>query len=264
MRLRDRVALIAGAGSEIGAGIALRFAREGAALALVDTDETAAQATADAVRGLGATLHGVGKTPQDRATADSMVAEIVAEAGRVDILVNAADRQAGWAPLADKTPEDFDLVQATLREATIMMQAASLPMRAVGGGSIIILGSTFGHYTQRFIAEYKASKAALLGLAISAAHEWGPWGIRVNILETAADTQDFRAFSAGREQEIADRLALLPMRRRGDIERDIAGAALFLASDDSRYLTGEVIHADGGEHLSSPVFEPESSRSFDA
>ena len=135
-------------------------------------------------------------------------------------------------------------------------------MQARGGGSIIALGSTYGFYTQRYIADYKAAKAALYGLVLSAAHEWGPFGIRANLLETAADTEEFRAFRSCREHEVATRLALLPLRRMGDIERDIGGAALFLASDDSRYLTGEVVHADGGEHLSVPVFEPETTLAF--
>ena len=150
----------------------------------------------------------------------------------------------------------FGISMRAFYESLWMMQAVFPVMRQGGGGSIIALGSTYGHFTQRFIADYKAAKEAVKGLVLSAAQEWGPYNIRVNILEAALDSTEFQNYKAGHKARVDDAIAIVPMRRMGDPVRDIGGAAVFLASDDSRYLTGEIVHADGGEHLSAPVFEP--------
>lgn len=257
-RLPGRVAIVAGSGSDIGAGIARRLSREGVSIVLVDADPAAAHRTSTVIEEMGGKAYSAGAAPQDRDAADRISAAAISHFGRIDILIACADHHTAWGPLEEKSAASFSDAMRSFRETLLLMQAVFPGMRAGGGGSIIALGSTYGHFTQRYIADYIAAKEALKALVRSAAQEWGPFNIRVNLLEAAAETEEFRSFRARRGAEATEaKLALLPMPHRGDVERDIGGAALFLASDDSRYLTGEVIHADGGEHLATPVFEPD-------
>ncbi|MDR7157267.1 3-oxoacyl-[acyl-carrier protein] reductase [Sphingobium xenophagum] len=256
-RLFGRVAIVAGSASAIGCGIARRFASEGATVVLIDADPAAAERTSHAIGQFGGSVCIIAEAPPSREAADRTIADILARCGRVDILVAAADYRTTWERLLDKTEAAFDEAFRSFREAAVLLQATLPAMRAGGGGSIIALGSTYGQSTQPYIADYLAAKAALKSLVFSAAQEWGPFNIRANLLTAAADTEEFRKYRERRgASEIDAGLEQLPMPYRGDVVRDIGGAALFLASDDSRYLTGEVIHADGGEHLATPLFEP--------
>ena len=256
-RLSARVAIVSGAGAPIGSGIAQRLAMAGASVVLVDADATAARKTRDLIEQAGGSARLGPAAPADRDEANRVVRDTLSRYERLDILVAGADYRTRFEPLADKSLASFDTAMRAFNEALGLIQAVFPAMCASGGGSIIALGSTCGHHTHRFIADYKAAKEALKALVFSAAHEWAPFNIRANMLEAAADTDAFRHLEAIQGEAIAAQLAMLPMRRMGDVVHDIGGAALFLASDDARYLTGEVIHADGGEHLSSPVVDPD-------
>lgn len=256
-RLARRVVLIAGAGSPIGRGIALRLGREGAIMALVDDDLAAVEQTAEAVHLAGGTacVMGIGAIDQD--AAGRLVQQVLSRFGRIDVLIAAADSNPSWLALADKSDECFTEAFRPFNEARWLMQAVLPVMRDGGGGSIVVMGSRFGQFTQPYIADYLAAKEATRSLVLSAAQEWGPHNIRVNLLTAAADTDEFEAYRIRRgAAEVDAALAQVPMPYRGDPESDIGGAALYLSCDESRYLTGEIIHADGGEHLVAPVFEP--------
>ncbi|GAA0332900.1 SDR family NAD(P)-dependent oxidoreductase [Sphingomonas oligophenolica] len=257
-RLAGRVAIVAGAGGAIGRGIALRLCREGASVAIVDADPEAAQQASEMIRETGGSAWAAGDSPSDRTTADVAVERVLSRFGQIDILVAAADYRTHWQPIADKSAASFAEAMRSFNEALFLMQAVYPVMRQAGGGSIIALGTTYGHFTQPYIADYIAAKEAIKAMVRSAAQEWGPFNIRVNLLEAAADTKEFQLYRTRRgAEEIDAALAMVPIPYRGDVVRDIGGAALFLASDDSRYITGEIIRADGGEHLATPVFEPD-------
>lgn len=258
LRLDQQVAVMAG--SAIVRGIAVRFAQEGASIAIIDSDKAEADKTIAAVQGAGGRAELIGATPVDRAGAGQCIERALSLFGRIDILLAGMDSEPVWQPIADRNIGSFMQAHSSCQQALYLMQAVFPIMRDAGRGSIIALGSTHGRYTQPGIADYLAAKEALKAIVRGAAQEWGPCNIRVNLLEAAAETEAFQAYRARRGAAVVDAaLAGIPIPRRGDPVKDIGGAALFLASDDSRYLTGEIIRADGGEHLAAPVWHPAPS-----
>jgi NAD(P)-dependent dehydrogenase (short-subunit alcohol dehydrogenase family) len=254
-RLSGRVALITGGGGSIGRGIAQRLAQEGATIVIVDSEAASATETLALIERDGHAAMMLQGDVSEKKFATHVVDQAVSRLGRLDILVAASQSDTRYLPLAD-IGEDSLAAAALGYRATLWMMQAALPHMRARGGAIIALGSTRGHHAQRYIADYRAMSESIRALVVSAAQEWGPYGIRVNLLETAADTPEFRRYRADHVNAVDAAVAQLPLRRMGDPVQDIGGAALFLASDDSRYLTGEVIHADGGEHLCAPAIEP--------
>jgi 3-oxoacyl-[acyl-carrier protein] reductase len=249
-RLADRVALITGGGQGIGRGIARRFASEGAAVVIAELDPSRGQSVAEEISSMGAKSVFVRADVRERDDVEASVAAAVKNFGRLDVLVNNATALAPRVLLEDKTDEMFEhSLRVNLWAALWSMRAAFPHMREQGGGSIInfrSLDGELGHWLQ---SDYNVSKEAIGGLTRSAAAEWGRFGIRVNAICPAAA-------GAGHEQlqrEDPARLARIegsvPLLRIGDPERDIGGAALFLATEDSCYVTGVTLYVDGGLHL---------------
>lgn len=257
-RLNQQVAVMTG--SAIARGIAIRFAQEGAFIAIIDSDRAEADRTIAAVQAAGGRAEIIGATPFDRTGAGQCIERALSRYGRIDILVAGMDSEPVCQPIADRDIGSLMQAHSSCQQALFLMQAVFPIMRDAGRGSIIALGSTHGRYTQPGMADYLAAKEALKAIVRGAAQEWGPFNIRVNLLEAAAETEAFQAYRARRGAAVVDAaLAGIPIPRRGDPVKDIGGAALFLASDDSRYLTGEIIRADGGEHLAAPVWQPAPS-----
>jgi NAD(P)-dependent dehydrogenase (short-subunit alcohol dehydrogenase family) len=125
-----------------------------------------------------------------------------------------------------------------------------------GGGRIINLCSLNGVNAHMLTAEYNAGKEALRALTRTAAREWARHGILANVICPAAATASYEAFRQAAPENAAELLRLNPIGRMGDPEEDIGGVALFLASDDSRYVTGNTIYADGGSHISGVPWAP--------
>ena len=158
------------------------------------------------------------------------------------------EARAGWSKV--KTMEQMDHgLRVGLRSALWAMQASVSAMRAQGRGNIVNMCSLNGVNAHMGTAEYNCAKEALRALTRTAAREWAPYGIVANAICPAAKTAASRAvFAANPELEImAD--AANPMGRLGDPEGDIAPVAVFLASDDARYLTGNTLFVDGGSHI---------------
>jgi NAD(P)-dependent dehydrogenase (short-subunit alcohol dehydrogenase family) len=140
---------------------------------------------------------------------------------------------------------------------TLWAMLAVLPaMRARGGGRIINIGSIYGDNVSEYIGDYNAATAAVHGLTRTAAMEWGRHNILVNVLMPTVDSAAFRDYCARHADDIAQPLTLIPLGRFGDAERDIGGAALFLVGPHGSYITGQVVHADGGYHMAGPVYVP--------
>jgi len=242
LRLQDKTAVITGAGKGIGAAIALRFNQEGAKLLLLDLDETNAVKLADELNAAGGHALAFQVDVTDRQAVDKVIKDAILQFGTIDILVNNAGivRDA----LAHKMKEeDWDIVMnVNLKGAFNMVQAVIGLMRGNGYGKIINLSSAgrFGNVGQ---TNYSASKEAIVGFTRSLAKECGSKGINVNAIAPGTIQTDMYY---GIPENIRDMMKFItPLGRAGKPE-EVANLCLFLASDESSYITGQVIHCDGG------------------
>lgn len=250
-RLVGRVALVTGAGRGVGRGIARRLAREGAAVVVADIDVASGEAVAAEIGdGLGAEGLFVPTDVSRRDEVEAMVAATVDRFGGLDVLVNNAQWVSDKVPLEQKTDE---MLAGTLDSglwATFWGMQAALPhLRARGGGRVINLCSLIGRTGQPGYADYAATKQAIEGLTRVAANEWARHGILVNAIAPVARTPAVDRYAADHPEAVRAAEQANPLGRLGDPEQDIGGVALFLASDDARYVTGTTIYADGGAHL---------------
>ncbi|MEI7479826.1 MAG: SDR family oxidoreductase [Actinomycetes bacterium] len=259
--LRDRVAIITGAADGIGAGIAKRFAHDGARLVLADLNTEKLEALAEHLRATtSAELLTCSTDVANKEGVQSMVALATATHGRIDCLVNNAWGGGTVSRLEDKTDE---LLQHGLDVAYFgsfwAMQAAFPTMKAQGKGSIVNLCSLNGVNAHMGTAEYNGAKEALRALTRTAAREWAPYGIRANAVCPGAKSAAFRSMAKRHPELEAMADAANPMGRLGDPETDIAPVIAFLASDDSRYLTGNTLFVDGGSHINGVQWVPDFS-----
>lgn len=256
-RLEGRVALVTGAGFGIGRGIARRFAREGSAVTVAEIDPMSGERTAAAVDELGGRGLFVRTDVTDKAACQAAVAATVGRFGRVDVLVNNAWGGGTIKRLEHKTDDDMlHGLRLGFLSHFWLMQAVFPHLRAQGGGAIVNLCSLNGVNAHMYSAEYNTAKEASRALARTAAREWARHGIRVNVICPAAATEAYEAFAAMAPANAASLLVQNPMGRMGDPEEDIGGVALFLASDESRYLTGNTLFVDGGSHINGVQWDP--------
>jgi NAD(P)-dependent dehydrogenase (short-subunit alcohol dehydrogenase family) len=251
--LSGRVALITGAGAGIGAGIARRFADEGAQVVVAEFDEASGKAVADEVGGLF-----VATNVADKGQIEAAVATALAECGSLDVLVNNAWGGGGLARVEQKTDEELAHGVAVGYYAPFWAMRAAFPhMKERGWGRVVNMCSLNGVNAHVGSLEYNAAKEALRALTRTAAREWAPTGVTVNALCPAAKSQAF--FRAIAEypglEAMAD--AANPMGRMGDPYEDIAPVVVFLASEGSRYLTGNTLFADGGGHINGVAWAPD-------
>jgi len=257
-RLQDRVAIITGSGQGIGRGIARRYAREGARILVAEYDTETGPRTVGEVEALGSEALFVATDVGERAQVEAMVAAAVERWGRVDILVNNA-----WSGAGPQRIEWFDdaELERSWRIGFLSSQwsmSAVLPhMRSQGGGSVINLCSLNGVNAHMFTMNYNTAKEALRALTRTAAVEWGPFNVRCNVICPAAATEAYKAFAGANPETATEMLKQNPLGRMGDPEDDIGGVALFLASDDSIYLTGNTLFVDGGGAINGVDWRPE-------
>jgi 3-oxoacyl-[acyl-carrier protein] reductase len=242
-RLQDRVALVIGAARGIGEGIAQRFVEEGARVTIADTEVEAGKATAARLKG-----RFVAVDISHKADAERAVAETLAAYGNLDILVQNAGIYP-WTLIENTDPDEWDKVLAVNLKGTFLAAQAALPhMKARKSGRMIFTSSITGpRVTSPGHGHYSASKAGINGFIKAAALEFSGYGITVNGIEPGNIlTEGMKAHrSAAFIKSMED---AVPLGRLGT-PRDIANAALFLASDDASYITGTTIIVDGGQTL---------------
>jgi len=218
MELAGKTVLIVGA-DDIGLGIAKRFSRAGASVSVTDAREPPGLIACDAL--------------------------VVNTLGPPDV-----------APLEQQSDGAFSAALERVTVAAGLMCAALTGMRDRGGGRFILIGHRYGETVSEGIGPYHAAACALVGLMRSAAVEWGKWGVTTNLLLPFASTAELRAAREKRPKIVDMLTGQVALKRAGDPVEDIGGAALYLASADAAFVNGQVLYADGGQHIAAPVLNP--------
>jgi 3-oxoacyl-[acyl-carrier protein] reductase len=242
--LEGKVALVTGAARGIGKAIALKFASEGAHVAFTDLaiDENGL-ATQKELEAFGVKAKGYASNAANFEDAHNVVAEILKDFGRVDVLVNNAGITRDGLMMR-MTEQQWDMViNVNLKSAFNFIHALTPIMMKQKCGSIINMASVVGVSGNAGQSNYSASKAGMIGLAKSIAKELGSRGVRANAIAPGFILTDMTAVLS--EEVKAEWAKQIPLRRGGTPE-DVANTALFLASDLSSYVTGQVIHVCGG------------------
>jgi NAD(P)-dependent dehydrogenase (short-subunit alcohol dehydrogenase family) len=240
VKFRDRTVLVTGASRGIGRSIALRFAEEGARLALVARTEAELLATASLVEQIGGRTVAIPTDIRDRAGADACVERAEKELGAVDVLVNNAGVFL-WRPFLNLTEEEWDLVITTnLTGAANFCRAVIPGMMERRRGRIVNVSSIHGMRGEANLAAHSAAKFGLIGLTQSLAREFREFNIAVNAVcpGTVENKQD-ETGAADRAEPLAEKLW----------PRDVARTVLFLASDDAAAITGAALEVFGGTHF---------------
>lgn len=245
--LNGKTALITGAARGIGKAIALKFASEGANIAFTDLqiDENG-KATETEIAALGVKCKGYASNAADFEQSAEVVKQVKEEFGSIDILVNNAGITKDGLMLRMTEAQWDAVIGVNLKSAFNFIHACVPVMMRQRGGSIINMASVVGVHGNAGQANYAASKAGMIALAKSVAQEMGPKGIRANAIAPGfIDT----AMTQGLSEEIRKEwVSKIPLRRGGQTE-DIANTALFLASDLSSYISGQVLQVDGGMNM---------------
>ena len=239
----DKIVVITGASKGLGRAMALGFAEAGADIVVASRKIEACELVAGEIRALGRSALPLRCHVGDWEECDALIDATIAEFGRIDVLVN----NAGIAPvppsLRDVTPELFDKTLAVNLKGPLRLTA--LAAEHMGeGGSVINISSKASLHAMPFTVVYAAAKAGLNALTRAAAVEYGPRGIRVNAI--VCGTFETDSFNHGTPPEMREQLSENVSLRRIASADEIVGTALFLASDASSYLTGELVVLDGG------------------
>ncbi len=243
-RLEGKVAVVTGANSGIGLATAKRFVREGARLFVTGRRQPELDA---AVREIGGKTTGVSGDVSNLADLDRLYDVVRHEAGFIDVLFANAGG-GGFSPLGEITEEHYDHTFDTNVKGTLFTVQKALPLLR-DGASVILTGSTAAVTGVPAFSVYSASKAAIRSFARSWILDLAPRRIRVNVLAPGAtSTPGWHALAASEEQDLEMQrltIAATPLGRLGDPD-EIAGAALFLASDESSFVNGSELFVDGG------------------
>ena len=238
--LEGKVALITGASRGIGKAIALKFAAEGADIAF--TDIKIIEDTVKELEATGVKVRAYASNAADFAQTHETVEQVLADFGRIDVLVNNAGITRDGLMLRMDEAQWDAVINVNLKSAYNYIHACTPVMARQRGGSIINMSSVVGVSGNAGQCNYSASKAGLIGLAKSIAKEMGPRGIRANCIAPGFIISDM---TAALPEDVREAwIKTIPLRRGGTPE-DVAKVALFLASDLSSYVSGQVIHCCG-------------------
>lgn len=241
MKLQDQVAIVTGAGRNIGEEVAALLASEGAKVAVVDMDKGRGDKVAEAIKAHGGRAAAFVANVADEAQVEKMVKDVVATFGGVDILVNNAAISDNKHML-EITKEEWDRVIAvTLTGPFLVGRAAAKQMVAQGrGGKIVNVGSTSGFRGRPRALAYTAAKGGVANLTRSMAVQLAPHNIRVNCVAPN------KIGSPVGKDEFDPTRPVVNLRNRTGLPADLAKAVLFLVSDDSDFIVGDILFVDGG------------------
>jgi 3-oxoacyl-[acyl-carrier protein] reductase len=245
--LEGKVALISGAGRGIGKAVALRFAENGADVAFTDLElNDAVLSTVAELEQYGVKVKAYASNAADFEQTHKVVDEVIADFGRIDILVNNAGITKDGLMMRMGEAQWDAVINVNLKSAFNFIHAVTPIMARQRGGSIINMSSVVGVSGNAGQCNYSASKAGMIGLAKSIAKEMGPRGIRANCIAPGfIITEMTNALS----EEVREQWSKAIPLRRGGTPEDVANVALFLASDLSGYVSGQVIHCCGGMNM---------------
>lgn len=244
--LSGRVAVVTGAASGLGAAISIGYAQSGVTVVLADVNETGAQATATTITEQGGKAQVRRLDVTSKAEVDALADDVVADCGRVDILVNSAG--TAFRSAAEEFPEErFDFIlDLNLKGTYLCCQAFGRKMLAQGKGSIINLGSIGSFIAYPWASAYLASKGGVLGITRGLALEWRERGVRVNAIGPTLMDSPLTRQAAQRTSLTADFIKARMLRPRLGLPRELIGAAIYLASDASELVTGHTLMCDDG------------------
>jgi NAD(P)-dependent dehydrogenase (short-subunit alcohol dehydrogenase family) len=248
-KLEGKTAIVTGAGQGIGRGIALAFAREGARVVIAEIKPETAEAAAGEIRGLGGEAMPVVCDVGDQEQVVRMVEQAVARFGPVDILVNNAQGYVPLRGIEDLEEKHWDKSLRTGLKATWYCCKAVFPHMKGRGGRIINFASAAALVGMEGMATYNATKEAIRGLTRTAAREWGRHNINVNVICPSAMTPQMEWRQQHFPEEHEKHMEAVALHRVGDPERDIGSVAIFLACEDSDFITGHTFMVDGGFHM---------------
>lgn len=247
--LEGKVAIITGASKGIGESIARGMAEAGAKVIVSSRKQAAVDAVAEGFKADGLEAMGIACHVGDDAQLQNLVDKTMETYGRIDIIVNNAATNPVFAPIAQVEGNIFDKIMSINVKSPFAFSNMVYPiMKKQGGGSIIHISSVEGHKPSAGLGLYSVSKAALIMLTQSQAKEWGQDGIRVNAICPGLIQTKFSAALWQNEKVLKTVEKHLPLRRMAQPD-EMAGLALFLASDASSYCTGGTFDADGGHMI---------------
>ena len=245
MKLKDKAVIITGGAGGIGSGMAKAMVKEGAKVAIVDLNEEQGNAVLSELQEISPDSMFIKADLTEREKLHEIVDTVVDKYGKLDVLVNNAhaSRQVNFE---DTTQADMDFSFDTGFYPTFYLMQSAFPHLKESKGSVINFASGAGLEGQKTQTAYAAAKEAIRAISKVAANEWGEYGINVNIISPIAMTPGVEAWSKEHPETFEAIVSKVPMKRWGDPEKDIGPIAVFLASEDSNYMTGQTLMADGG------------------
>lgn len=229
----------------------MALAREGASVVVVGRTLSKCERTAAEIESAGGTAIPLACDVTRRDEVNAVVAETVKTFGTVDVLVNNAAQSRVGISLEATSDDDLSLAFSSGVMGTLYFMQACLPHMKENGGKVVNLGSTAGVVGQAGQTAYAIAKEGIRALSRVAAREWGRYGITVNVMCPFADSPGNKQWAESYPQKVENTLATMAIKRIGTCEEDIGQAAVFLASPDSNYVTGQTIMVDGGAHITA-------------